>query len=476
MKHSFFATFMLFVAILGATSIDLTTAEKVASERAHNFYGNYTISNHHALFSHDSGLTLAYVFELEPKGYVVVSGNRDLPPIIAYSTKGYFGENNDKNTLQSMLIADLIMRTNAVNSLPQSIIDQRHISWDHYLAGTFFDTHRVLQQWPPEGTTETDGWVETMWNQDAPYNALCPLDPLTSTRSYAGCPAIAMAQILNFHHTTQTTRFDDSDDYYHNMGSGRRYWIDNNCEDYDFPSFPQLNEYLDTLDAHYSLGITITNMDKAALIFACAVASTQVFSSEGSGTFGVAQANNAYLRFGFGEVLLLTDADTDIYDVMIDNVQHGFPFHLAVVDPAWSSGHNFVVDGYNTDGFYHVNFGWGGMYDGWYSLPDEIPYGLTVIEGALLNIFPDPTIVKSLPKPTQLTVNIFPNPFNSTCYISAPNASRVEICDLTGKLVQVLPTNCGIWHPDANICAGAYLVRVIEPNGTAKCLSTLLLK
>ena len=62
------------------------------------------------------------------------------------------------------------------------------------------------------------------------------------------------------------------------------------------------------------------------------------------------------------------------------------PAHLAIVDPGWTMGHNVVVDGYNTDNYYHLNFGWGGSYNGWYLLPDEIPYGLTVIEGLIVDI------------------------------------------------------------------------------------------
>ena len=45
-----------------------------------------------------------------------------------------------------------------------------------------------------------------------------------------------------------------------------------------------------------------------------------------------------------------------------------------------------VVDGYNTDDYYHLNFGWGGDYNGWYLSPDELPYDLTVIEGIIVDI------------------------------------------------------------------------------------------
>ncbi len=61
--------------------------------------------------------------------------------------------------------------------------------------------------------------------------------------------------------------------------------------------------------------------------------------------------------------------------------------HLAVVTPAWDAGHNVVVDGYSEE-MYHLNFGWGGQYNGWYNLPDGIPYGLTVVEGAVVDLQP----------------------------------------------------------------------------------------
>jgi hypothetical protein len=54
-------------------------------------------------------------------------------------------------------------------------------------------------------------------------------------------------------------------------------------------------------------------------------------------------------------------------------------------------GHNVVVDGYNTNDYFHLNFGWGGSYNGWYLLPDEIPYGLTVVEGVILDILKEDT-------------------------------------------------------------------------------------
>jgi hypothetical protein len=70
---------------------------------------------------------------------------------------------------------------------------------------------------------------------------------------------------------------------------------------------------------------------------------------------------------------------------MQENILEGLPVHIAVVNEGGTSGHNMVVDGFD-NGFYHINFGWGGQYDGWYDIPDELPFQLTVIEGIIVDI------------------------------------------------------------------------------------------
>ena len=225
------------------------------------------------------------------------------------------------------------------------------------------------------------------WSQSSPYNDDCPIDPTNGTRSVAGCPAVAMGQIVDHHRSTNGTRLDDSDDYYHSY-AGRTFWIDDDWQAHGFPSFPTLAISLDALDALWGTGATADAAGAAALVFACGVAAHQVYTSTVSGTFGVDQAVAAYERFGFRGFELLDEEDPDLYPRMEQDMKAGLPVHLAVVDPGWTTGHNVVVDGYCSDGDFHLNFGWGGPYDGWYLLPDEMPYGLTVVEGAIVDIVP----------------------------------------------------------------------------------------
>ena len=340
----------------------------------------------------DDGTILFYVFNLQPQGYIVVSADYNLPPIIAYSFTNNFGSVDADNVLLQMLTTDIMLRLENIQIVSDDIIENRMALWNSILN----DESNLLlninfQQWPSEELTLGDGWLDTQWHQNAPYNNFCPIDLAGGgDKSVAGCPAVAMAQIVNYHQTTKNVSFDDSDDYYHGY-AGNNFLIDDDHETYDFPSFPELNNYLDTLMSHYQNQIPLTDDDKAAIVFACGVAAEQVYHPSGSGTFGVDQAYQAYERFDFDEIELLTEDDPDLYDRLISNMEDGLPAHIAVVNEEGTVGHNMVVDGYNTEGYYHINFGWGGPSDGWYLLPEELPYDLTVIEGVIVDIIHDNT-------------------------------------------------------------------------------------
>jgi len=379
---------------------------------------------------------IAWVFDLEPQGYVVVPTSAILPAVIAYSFEGDFGKYESENPLFELLITDILNRLKYYTA--NGLIART--SFANEENGSMVLSRKLFEQWPATG----DGWLKTNWTQNSPYNDMCPMDPVTQTRSYAGCPSVAMAQILNFHENTNNTHFDDSDDYFHNY-AGRQYTIDDDYLQIDFASFPQLNDYLDTLNQHWLQNIPLTASDEAALTFACGVACKQVYTSEGSGTFSVDQAYDAFLRFGFSTSQLLHENDTTLWGRLAQNIKDTLPAHLAVVDEAWQTGHNVVVDGYNSDDYYHINFGWGGTNNGWYLLPEEMPYGLTVVEGIIIDIMRDTTVkTKTYP---LFTCKVFPNPSNTFTTITFPNQDNenhsVTIYSSTGQLVETISVLTG---------------------------------
>lgn len=303
-----------------------------------------------------------------------------------------------------------------------------------------FNVTICLAQNPKLETIDSGGFLTSHWTQDYPYNQLCPRDPVNNySYSYAGCPAVAMGQILNFLRTTQETRFSDSDDYSHNY-AGRNYNIDDDWESLQFPSFPQLNGLLDSIDVSFQRGERLDDIQAAALIFACGTACTQVYTSEGSGTFAVSQAYEAYQRFGFSECTLFYDADSTMFATLISNLQEGYPAHLAVENPEGTIGHNVVVDGYREeDGKFHMDFGYGGALDGWYDIPDpNFYYGMTKMEGIILNIIPTNTPSSINEKSQEKSLVVYPNPTSDLINIEnfSDKTTAYSIFNVTGQEIK----------------------------------------
>lgn len=310
-----------------------------------------------------------------------------------------------------------------------------------------------------------DGMLSSHWSQDYPYNQLCPRDPANNNSySVAGCPAIAMGQIISYLRTTQDTRFSDDDDYLHNY-AGRNYRIDDDWENLLFPSFPQLNVLLDSVDAVFQRGEELPDLLAAAVVFACGTACTQVYSSQGSGTFAVDQAFAAYQRFGFTECQLFREATNEMYATLISNLQAGYPAHLAVENPEGTVGHNVVVDGYReSDGKFHINFGYGGSLDDWYNIPDEnFYYGMTKLEGIIVNIIPM-TTPSTLIEATSQPLEVFPNPVSDVLYLKNLSGEQVNysIFNVLGQEV-ANGSSCGTISV-AGLEKGVYFLQVEGEN------------
>ncbi len=269
-----------------------------------------------------------------------------------------------------------------------------------------------------------------------------------------------MGQIINYLRTTQDTRFSDSDDYAHHY-AGRNYNIDDDWETLQFPSFPQLNELLDSVDATFWRGEDLPDRLAAALIFACGTACTQVYTSQSSGTFAVDQAFAAYQRFGFTDCLLFREADSAMYATLISNLKAGYPAHLAVENPEGTVGHNVVVDGYReSDGKFHINFGYGNSLDDWYDIPDaNFYYGLTKLEGIVLNIIPSSSSAVYNPA-RQQPLEIYPNPASHVLYLKNLPCKQVDysIFNVMGQMVSVGGT-CGS-IPVSELEEGLYFLQI----------------
>ena len=338
----------------------------------------------------DDGTVLAYIAEIKPQGFVAISADTDITPVVAYSFRTSFPPDSDKNNpLYRLLTYDLKLRAQAMAGGSGLAGNDNNGLWDAYAGNTRQGPPNVqFEQWPPQNTTPTGGWLQTTWHQELPYNDFCPLDPIDGLRSYVGCVATAIAQIANYHGQCNLS-FDDSDSYMNYAGIA----IDGDSALYDFPSFETLNGYLRVVQAKYTRGDTLDYTDTAALSFACGVACRMNYSSEGSGANSFNAQRALLAKFGFHSADMTGGMSAQSFEVLRENIMNGLPVYLTMISADGGFGHAIVCDGYNTDGEYHLNFGWGAPYpqpitEVWYHLPEDLPWPLNVLAEAIVNVQP----------------------------------------------------------------------------------------
>ncbi len=430
-----FLSFLFSVRIF-SQQVDETVILRIAEGKIMQMQQNHSIEEITGIYD-EEGRILLYLINLKPNGYILTQTDIRLEPVLAYSFTDSFD-----NRFINLFVADAKERFSVMDLAGSLKIEKNLNLWNELIDPK---PNRLYEQWPPEGTTSTGGWLESNWHQSSPYNNMCPFDVVNNQRSVAGCPAVAAAMILDFNKKLNGTTFSDDDDYHHNYG-GNNFYIDDDYVDYKFPNFDSLNVILDTIQSYYDQDKALSNYEKAGLVFACGTAATQVYNAQGSGTFGVSQAYELYMKFGFEEALLYETLSDEMYDTLIYNMKHALPSHLAVVDQNWQYGHNVVVDGYNTDGFFHINFGWGGSSNGWWNIPDDgFPYTMNVLEGIIVNInYEEPIISVSEP---SSQISLYPNPGTGFVRYDLPDGSqlkRVEVYSIDGKLIYATHHNSSV--------------------------------
>jgi hypothetical protein len=441
--HAIAIFFFLQMSTILFGQVIRTEASKVAEEFLSNSmkYARFSLHKNSVpkvietvTLTNSEAFVIAYIAHLEPTGFIVVSPVKELQPVISYSYRhSWNSDAGQANIFYQLLKTDLQLRLNNLMELPKYVRNRNEQLWRDYLDG---NTNHVqgFQQWPEFGTTLTGGWIETIWNQLDPFNQFCPIDPDVNQRSVVGCSGTAMAQILNFHQCFGDKRFSSADSYTTNNPDIQ---IDADSSKLYFPSFTRLNRQLDTLQYKYDHHLPLNDRDRAALSFASGIMINTYFSVNNSGAY------TNQVAPAFTEKMNYLSADfianfNEYYNILIDNMKKGLPAQISVKNP--EIGHAIVCDGYNTDDFFHINFGWGEgspttITDAWYSLPYGLPMDFTVFQNAVVNIKP------SLDAQSQLAISdslieFSPVPMGATsdvisCTLRYAGSSNIVITELT---------------------------------------------
>lgn len=270
-----------------------------------------------------------YVFNVEAnEGFVIVSGDDRTQSILGYA---YTGEIN-------------------MGQMPCNM------KW----LLSYYDTAigQLGDDFPQSASTtlssatyaEIPAIVGTQWGQGDPYNAQCPQHE--GERCITGCVATAMAQVMN-----------------HNR------WPQSQTTEIPAYTTNTLNISMPALPAKQFNWDNMTAAGIAELMLYCGQAVKMDYNTAASGamTGDVPEAMKSI--FGYSTAASLASrasyTDEQWVDMIYKELQEGYPV-LYFGQSATDGGHAFIVDGY-ADGKYHINWGWNGYCDGFFTLDNLNP-------------------------------------------------------------------------------------------------------
>ena len=345
-------------------------------------------------YSNQTGQLLYYLVNFENEGFVIVSPDTLINPIIAFSGTGYL-DPDPRNPLFDFLEGDLSKRISAIknsdkfSSQEKLVANSNKSKWENLFSAANNNKTSI----PNVDDPRVDPIVETKWGQSTAggnvcYNYYTPRfvgstvhwDAGNAANYVCGCVATALAQFLRTREypTTGIGTGSDLVDVLEKDSSGNiinsSYNISRNFRGgddsggvYPWSEMP-LNPSSSTLAQRQNIG---------RLTYDCGVSVNMSYSNRGSGTdtlvcknalvdvFNYANAIKGYRNPG-GELV-----GYGLYEMVNPNLDAGIPTLLGITGP--SGGHAIVCDGYGynlSTLYHHLNMGWSGSSDAWYDLPN----------------------------------------------------------------------------------------------------------
>ena len=357
-----------------------------------------------------------YIFTtVDGGGFVIVAADDCAKPILGYSRKGSFSTTDIPPAVSDWLI-----------------FYEQQIQWAKTNGVTSAKTQNEWRAWlqpsggAPKYASSVEPLLTTTWSQRPWYNEMCPIDStLYSGHPTTGCTATGMAQVMKYwnhprhgygsysyswegvqpHWTYGTLSADFENTFYdwENMTDA----LDGNSTATQVNAVAQLMSHVGiSIQMSYNLyGEGSSDAPVALLEFTDSMYLDHTYCPENAlpKFFGYKPTLRGLSRVGY--------ADT-IWDNMLrEDISNGRPvlyggFGIDPLTGVSNGGHCFVLDGYDQNGLFHVNWGWGGAYDAYFptSALNVAGYSFSDRQEALFGIEPDHSYLEMTESLNQLVL------------------------------------------------------------------------
>jgi len=292
-----------------------------------------------------------YVFNSD-NGFIIISGDDAVYPVLAYSTESKFILENQPNNIKKWL-----------ENYKQQI--------NYIVTNNIKATKEIKEKWNnsiqnrnSNSTTSVSPLITVNWGQSPYVNDLCPYDSNAGSgngyHAVTGCPATAMAQIMKYwnYPTTGTGFHSYSHPTYGNLSANF------GATTYDWASMPNT--------------VNSTNNAVATLMYHCGVAVEMQYGPHSSGSYVIMDgypdeqtseyAYKTYFGYNPSTIQGLRRQNYSDYNwgaLLKNELDAGRPIQYAGFG---QGGHTFVCDGYDNNDFFHMNWGWSGSANGYYMI------------------------------------------------------------------------------------------------------------
>ncbi len=359
-----------------AAPVDSTVARNVAIE----FWNvRHPVREANEMQVVNTPLEHVFVFNVEGGGFVIVSDDDRVRPVLAYSETGHYGSPD----MPPSFSAWLNHYEEQLNALADGAAPYPHS--------------------PVRNARAVSPLIATQWQQYSSdgngYNALCPVD--SSLYYYGGhptvgCVALALGQVMRYwqwplqgrgHHT------------YSLAGSSSCWHYDTLSANFAATTYDWANMPTRLTDSSSQAERTAV----ATLLYHCGVAVNMNYNSDCNGSSSALMSSQYYGAtrfFGYSSSATLCEranyTDAQWKNLLKNDLDNQIPVlysgssYYDPVNGTYSGAHAFIIDGYDNDDYFHVNWGWGGAYDAYFAIEDLAPanYNFSHDENAIIGLVP----------------------------------------------------------------------------------------
>ncbi len=436
------AAFMMAILAFGKP-VSMESARQVAD----NYYKHYSGINNlevlNAFSNKFNNITTYYVFNYASGGFVVVSADDAVTPVLAQSNTGYFEEN-----ISSPSVASLFEGYNKeITQIVENKLDNSFSlgEWNKIRVNNF-----------PRSTNDVGPLISTTWDQGCYYNAQCPVEAgAACNHAWTGCVATTMAQLAKYYSFPANGYLSHS---------------------YTHPTYGQQTANFGTTTYNWAAmpnNVTSANTNVATIMYQMGVAVNMNYGPSGSGasTLDVPWAMVTYFNYDPSTIAIEYRAnytDQEWIDMLKAELDLSRPMYYA--GDNGTEGHAWICDGYRvSDTKFHMNWGWSGGYNGYFTINNLNTGGYNPIQNN--------QVVKGVkPGNPDLVVRITNLSNNATLGVDAVVPIDVSVLAGTANQVQLfiddtpiytsdLPTFTYNWSTTGTL-PGFHILKAVATDGT----------